>query len=341
MSEVLPDHQADILFDNIQYLSDSSLSPEEQAENLHVFVLSGHGEPDSASPEDDRLDSQRRRAWTCWCAAHRPQMNAPANIGPDGRTPNAAYSSNVIILEFELEKDVFNPLYPIALDELSTSGISSPSSASGGTSESSGRTLVSTGSEGGYMTTPEDSSASLVNSSGGASMNTQSPTPSVQLNNAGEDPNTNEWIPSPEAILESTTSCSKPLPALERLRRSRRVIGEAPSPPSSVYERGSTRPARGNARRRRGANTVGMMDVFAVMAQINEQLGAATEMDSFVKIVAGIIKDITQFHRVLVYQFDEQWNGRVVAELVDWSRSHDLYKGLHFPASDIPAQVRP
>ncbi|EGO23709.1 Fph type histidine kinase [Serpula lacrymans var. lacrymans S7.9] len=83
-----------------------------------------------------------------------------------------------------------------------------------------------------------------------------------------------------------------------------------------------------------------MMDIFAVMAQINEQLGAAQDLDSCLKVVVGVIKDLTQFHRVLVYQFDEVWNGQVTAELVDWSQTHDLYKGLHFPASDIPAQAR-
>jgi light-regulated signal transduction histidine kinase (bacteriophytochrome) len=81
------------------------------------------------------------------------------------------------------------------------------------------------------------------------------------------------------------------------------------------------------------------MDVFAVMTQINEQLGSAPDLDSFLKTVVGVIKDLSQFHRVLIYQFDEVWNGQVVAELVDWSHSHDLFKGLHFPASDIPAQV--
>jgi light-regulated signal transduction histidine kinase (bacteriophytochrome) len=75
------------------------------------------------------------------------------------------------------------------------------------------------------------------------------------------------------------------------------------------------------------------------MAEINEQLGAAPNLDIFLKVVAGVIKDLTQFHRVLLYQFDEAWNGQTVAELVDWSVTHDLYKGLHFPASDIPAQV--
>ena len=44
--------------------------------------------------------------------------------------------------------------------------------------------------------------------------------------------------------------------------------------------------------------------------------------------------------RVLVYQFDDQWNGQAVAELVDWNKTHDLYMGLNFPASDIPKQAR-
>lgn len=81
------------------------------------------------------------------------------------------------------------------------------------------------------------------------------------------------------------------------------------------------------------------MDVFSVMAQVNEQFGQANDLDTFLNVVVGVFKDLTQFHRVLVYQFDELWNGKAVAELVDWNKTHDLYKGLHFPASDIPAQV--
>ena len=153
-------------------------------------------------------------------------------------------------------------------------------------------------------------------------------------------------MPSPEDILESTTSRSKPLLALERLRRTRRILGDAttsgnafgqPSGAGAGQPREQLR--RGASRRRRGTGAVGMMDVFAVMAQINEQLGAAPDLDSFLKVVVGVIKDLTQFHRVLVYQFDELWNGQVVAELVDWKQTHELYRGLHFPASDIPAQV--
>jgi len=82
-----------------------------------------------------------------------------------------------------------------------------------------------------------------------------------------------------------------------------------------------------------------MMDIFAIMGQINEQLGTASDLDTFLKVTVGVIKDLTQFHRVLVYQFDETWNGQAVAELVDWGVTRDLYRGLHFPASDIPRQV--
>lgn len=42
----------------------------------------------------------------------------------------------------------------------------------------------------------------------------------------------------------------------------------------------------------------------------------------------------------MVYVFDEDFNGRVEAEQVDWTRTHDLYLGLNFPASDIPPQAR-
>jgi hypothetical protein len=144
--------------------------------------------------------------------------------------------------------------------------------------------------------------------------------------------------PSAEDILESTTSRAKPLLALERLRRIARGdsishSAESPHSPSETRSRRSRRVGGSTA------GSVGMMDVFAVMAQINEQLGDAPDLAAFLQVVVGVIKDLSQFHRVLVYQFDEAWNGQVVAELLDWSKTHELYRGLHFPAADIPAQV--
>lgn len=54
--------------------------------------------------------------------------------------------------------------------------------------------------------------------------------------------------------------------------------------------------------------------------------------------LAAEIRQITGFDRVMVYRFDEEWNGEVVAE----EKRDDLnpFLGLHYPATDIPAQAR-
>lgn len=82
------------------------------------------------------------------------------------------------------------------------------------------------------------------------------------------------------------------------------------------------------------------MQVFDIMSQVQEQLASAPNLDTFLKILVGIVKELTGFHRVMIYQFDASFNGKVVTELVDTSQTIDLYKGLHFPASDIPRQAR-
>ncbi|WOB26377.1 MULTISPECIES: bacteriophytochrome BphP [Xanthomonas] len=50
------------------------------------------------------------------------------------------------------------------------------------------------------------------------------------------------------------------------------------------------------------------------------------------------LRSMIGFDRVMIYRFDEEWNGDVIAE----ARQPDLeaYLGLHYPATDIPAQAR-
>ncbi|KAF8208613.1 hypothetical protein K438DRAFT_1961208 [Mycena galopus ATCC 62051] len=43
---------------------------------------------------------------------------------------------------------------------------------------------------------------------------------------------------------------------------------------------------------------------------INEQRGDTPDLGAFLHVVVCVIKDLWQFHRVLVYQFDEAWNGQ-------------------------------
>ncbi|KAI2468178.1 hsp90-like protein [Annulohypoxylon bovei var. microspora] len=93
-----------------------------------------------------------------------------------------------------------------------------------------------------------------------------------------------------------------------------------------------------SARQRRGE--AGAMQVFDIMSQVQEQLASAPNLGVFLKILVGIVKELTGFHRVMVYQFDAAFNGKVVTELVDPAKTRDLYYGLHFPASDIPKQAR-
>ncbi|GAA5877871.1 hypothetical protein JCM1840_002929 [Sporobolomyces johnsonii] len=123
--------------------------------------------------------------------------------------------------------------------------------------------------------------------------------------------------PTEADLLESTVSLAKPLRVLARAK--------------------ARQAKRAN---KSGSRIMGEMDVLHLLSQINEQLGKASELGSFLKIVAGVFRELTEFDRVMVYQFDEAWNGRVVAEQVDWSRTKDLFRGLNFPASDIPPQAR-
>ena len=93
-----------------------------------------------------------------------------------------------------------------------------------------------------------------------------------------------------------------------------------------------------SARKRKGEAAA--MEVFNIMSQVQEQLSSAPNLDSFLKILVGVVKELTGFHRVMIYQFDSSFNGRVVTELVDPRATKDFYYGLNFPASDIPKQDR-
>ncbi|KAK4046239.1 hypothetical protein OIV83_006218 [Microbotryomycetes sp. JL201] len=82
------------------------------------------------------------------------------------------------------------------------------------------------------------------------------------------------------------------------------------------------------------------LDALSLMADVNEQLSKCDEIEPFLALVAALFRSVTGYTRSMVYQFDEDWNGQVVAEQVDPRAVVDLYKGLVWPASDIPAQAR-
>ncbi|MBX3032381.1 MAG: GAF domain-containing protein [Bdellovibrionaceae bacterium] len=60
-----------------------------------------------------------------------------------------------------------------------------------------------------------------------------------------------------------------------------------------------------------------------------------TDLSDF---VTRKIKEITGFDRVMVYRYDRDWNGQVIAEAKE--EKLEPFLGLHYPASDIPPQAR-
>jgi len=69
-----------------------------------------------------------------------------------------------------------------------------------------------------------------------------------------------------------------------------------------------------------------------------ERLNHAGPLEQLYDVAADEVRALTGFDRVMVYRFDADYNGEVVAE----ARRADLnpFLGLHYPASDIPAQAR-
>lgn len=79
-------------------------------------------------------------------------------------------------------------------------------------------------------------------------------------------------------------------------------------------------------------------DALAAVHQLVSPLSRARGTSSLLQATADAVRALTGFDRVMVYRFHADWHGEVVAE----SRAEgvDGFLGLHFPASDIPAQAR-
>jgi len=68
------------------------------------------------------------------------------------------------------------------------------------------------------------------------------------------------------------------------------------------------------------------------------RLQATRSLPNLFDAIAEEIHRLTGLDRVMVYRFDPEWNGEVVAELR--SEGVDGFLGLRFPSTDIPAQAR-
>ncbi|KQS66104.1 SpoIIE family protein phosphatase [Modestobacter sp. Leaf380] len=68
------------------------------------------------------------------------------------------------------------------------------------------------------------------------------------------------------------------------------------------------------------------------------ELNRASDLQALYDITVEAVRSLTGFDRVMLYRYDEAYNGEVVAEAQHGGL--DTFLGLHYPASDIPAQAR-
>jgi chemotaxis family two-component system sensor kinase Cph1 len=68
------------------------------------------------------------------------------------------------------------------------------------------------------------------------------------------------------------------------------------------------------------------------------ELGRPKTVQGLCSTLAPLIRTLTDYDRVMVYRFDRDGHGEVVAE--DKASEMEPFLGLHYPATDIPVQAR-
>jgi len=81
-----------------------------------------------------------------------------------------------------------------------------------------------------------------------------------------------------------------------------------------------------------------MPDQSRIITRVLRNLQASTDLETLFDISVHEIQALTGFDRVMIYRFEPEGHGKVVAEAL--TGSLPSYIGLNFPASDIPAQAR-
>jgi light-regulated signal transduction histidine kinase (bacteriophytochrome) len=80
------------------------------------------------------------------------------------------------------------------------------------------------------------------------------------------------------------------------------------------------------------------MDTLNTLSRVQDRLATAPNVESLLEIAVETVKELTGFHRVMVYQFDKESNARVVTEHKDAKASKDAYIGRTFAASNFTSE---
>ena len=355
LRDVMFDLNSESDYDEGDSNSDSS---DYEKDKIQVFSISGKGHSDISdqySDDEGSVESSNNKSWSCWCCIHKPELPKPIN--KNYPPANEVFVSSLYILELE---PVITNKYPPFVDDVSKM----PKEMDERDMKPAGSLDLNISEKG--PSTGDESTAHASGSSTkktGTTMSTDTlhavPTPGGKFHL--EDDNGHYGSDShatAEEIRRSTTPLHKDLKTLHRIRRSeraqetRRRVADLLEETAYENENEELKDKRRKAQKRILARqrirnyiekpgNLSSLDTIALLGEINDQLSRVDDIDKFMGVAVGIVKDLTRFHRVMMYRFDQQtWDGEVVAELVDWRMCKELFYGLHFPGSDIPAQAR-
>jgi light-regulated signal transduction histidine kinase (bacteriophytochrome) len=86
------------------------------------------------------------------------------------------------------------------------------------------------------------------------------------------------------------------------------------------------------------AGAVSFQNLYSLVSAAVSNLEGAPDAGELCRRAVREVRQLAGLDKVMVYLFDEEFNGTVVAE--DRAEHLDAYLGLRFPASDIPRQAR-
>jgi light-regulated signal transduction histidine kinase (bacteriophytochrome) len=80
------------------------------------------------------------------------------------------------------------------------------------------------------------------------------------------------------------------------------------------------------------------IDVYHELKDAMSAMESTMHVMDMLKVAAEELKKASGFDKVMIYKFDENWNGHVLAEVSE--SDMESYIGVTFPASDIPKPAR-
>jgi len=86
------------------------------------------------------------------------------------------------------------------------------------------------------------------------------------------------------------------------------------------------------------ASPASFVSIYQEIKYVMAAVQQAATVEDICNIAVTELKKLSGFDRIMVYRFDEHWNGTVISEVLE--EGMEPYLGLRFPASDVPRQAR-